>query len=809
MKRLLNSLWDTLVYYYDQLRLNRDRRLSEGGRWPLLRVFIYCLAATVLVGLGLLLFKYHTYCLLANAPEYANGDFQPDNVLDAAYYLLFTNGGQNLYAGGSHFWGAIITTLGVFLIAFLTSALTSRSERRVQRFIDGESWYRLRGHIVVFGASDYLYSIISEKTKANANELFLIVTTQDVASIRREVFSFLEKGIKRKNFVFMFGDRTSAEDLSKLSLERAKEVFVIGDSKESDDIESYRDSNNMDCTVAISEYLSSHKKGWEPSKVERITVDGVPCKIRKFTDDQNSPLLPCHVMFEYQTTFAAFQFCEIPSTIKENIDFRPFNYYDLWARKVVVLGQAGDYKYKFLDTLPTPDTDGKPQYISENSEQTVHLIIFGMTKMGIAMALQAAHVCHFPNFNSDSKDVEDRKRTRITFIDSDVDIERDYFKGRFPSMMAETRTRYMDFTKREKCENVTKKSDYEEWLGNNDYNWSGDEKGWYDIEWEFIKGRIESDPIQDFVKKSAQEKNHLVTIAICLPKSHQSIASAMYLHESVYTNCLQILSFQRRSGTIVKHLAETTVKEGETARYKSIIPFGMMDLGYDSTLEDDRRAMLISYVYDSYYSIKKVIADKKNNKLVTEGWNQTDPTLERFKEPFLDYSQDDTVYWEYPSYKVKWRSKLVSDKLSSSFNANTIATKLRGIGLSEDDCPESLTEEQLKVLEKVEHNRWNIEKMMTGFRALTDEEAKDLKKLKTDGDTHGNKQSKKEWKDKRSSLKAWPTRAHIDICSVEELHEREDEHIIALDRDQSSSIPYIVKMEKAQKEEDSNANQRK
>ena len=798
MKRLFSSLWDALVYWRDQLRLSRDRRLSEGGIWPLLRVFIYCLFATILVGLGLLVFKYHTYCLSANAPEYANGNFQPDNVFDAAYYLMFTNGGQNLYAGGSHFWGAVITTLGVFLIAFLTSALTSRSERRVQRFIDGESWYKLRGHIVVFGASDYLYSIISEKTKADAKQLFLIVTTQDVASIRREVFSFLDKGVERKNFVFMFGDRTSAEDLSKLSLEMAKEVFVIGDSKESDDIESYRDSNNMDCTVAIAEYLSSHKKGWEPSKVETTTVDGVTGMVRKFTDAEESPLLPCHVMFEYQTTFAAFQFCEIPSTIKENIDFRPFNYYDLWARKVVVLGKAGDYKYKFLDTLPASGTDKKTQYISESSDQTVHLIIFGMTKMGIAMALQAAHVCHFPNFKSDSEDVTDRKRTRITFIDSDVDIERDYFKGRFPSMMAETRTRYMDFTKREKRENEESKSDYEEWLGNDDCKWAGDEKGWYDIEWEFIKGRIESDPIQDYVKKSAENPNHIVTIAICLPKSHQSIASAMYLHESVYTNCLQILSFQRRSGTIIKHLAETTVQEGESARYKSIVPFGMMDLGYDSTLEDDRRAMLISYVYDSCYSIKKVKADKENNKLVLEGWNQTDPAFKRFKEPFLDYSQDDTAFWEYPSYKVKWRSKIVSDKLSSSFNANTIAAKLRGIGLSEEDCPESLTEEQLKVLEKVEHNRWNIEKMMTGFRALTDEEANDLKRLKTEW-ANGNENSKKEWKAKRRSLKAWPIRAHIDICSVEELHQREEGAIIALDRDQSSSIPYILKREKEEK----------
>ena len=798
MKRLFSSLWETIAYYHDQFRLSRDRRLSEGGIWPLLRVLFYCLFATILVGLGLLVFKYHAYCLMTKAPEYANGDFQPNNVFDAAYYLLFTNGGQNLFSGGSHFWGAVITTLGVFLIAYLTSALTSRSERRVQRYIDGESWYRLRGHIVIFGASDYLYSIISEKTKADTNQLFLITTTQDVAAIRREVFSFLDKGVDRKNFVFMFGDRTSTEDLSKLSLERAKEVFVIGDSKESDDIESYRDSNNMDCTVAIGEYLSSRKKRQESSIVETITIDGIKGKIRIFKDDLNSPLLPCHVMFEYQTTFAAFQFCEIPSSIKENIDFRPFNYYDLWARKVMVLGQAGEFKYKFLDTLPTLDANGKPQYISENSEQTVHLLILGMTKMGIAMALQAAHVCHFPNFRSDNKDVKDRKRTRITFIDSDVDIERDYFKGRFPSMMSETRTRFMDFTNRGRCEKEETQKDYQAWVNNPDYSWSGDENGWYDIEWEFIKGRIESDPIQDFIKKSAMDKNRIVTIAICLPKSHQSIASAMYLPESVYTHCLQILTFQRRSGTIVKHLAETTVQQGETARYKAIVPFGMMDLGYDSTLEDDRRAMMISYVYDSAYSVKEAKVDDTGKQLSPVGWDQADPSLSRLDQPFLEYSQDDdTVYCEYPNYRVKWRTKFVYDKLSSSFNANTIASKLRGIKLSEEGCSVSFSEEQLKVLERVEHNRWNIEKMLTGFRALTLEEAKGMKALMNDWKTKANQKSEKEWSKKRKEYKSWPTRAHLDICSVEELHEREQKQIIALDRDQSAAIPHILNREKA------------
>ena len=132
-----------------------------------------------------------SYLNATSTPDYAQGSFKPKNIIDAAYYLLITNGGQNFFEG-SHLWGALITSVGIFLIAFLTSALTSLMERRSERYLSGESVYRMKNHIVIFGASDYLYSIIREKTKGRETgfwnkviaffrpQRFLIVTTKDV-----------------------------------------------------------------------------------------------------------------------------------------------------------------------------------------------------------------------------------------------------------------------------------------------------------------------------------------------------------------------------------------------------------------------------------------------------------------------------------------------------------------------------------------------------------------------------------------------------------------------------------------------------
>ena len=812
---------ECFLFCIDQYRLFRDRRLAEGGIWTILRVFIPCILSTLIVAL-ILCQIFGTICLnkISNLPDYANNAFHPDNVFDAAYYLLFTNGGQNLFGDKvGHFLSAGLTTVGIVLIAFLTSAMTSRSERKAQRYIDGESHYRMRKHIVIIGASDYIYSIIAEKSgeqqkakrKKRSRQKYLIVTSQNVAAVRREVLSFLDEGIRKNNFVFNYGDRTSKMDISKLSLERAKEVFIIGDSKETDDIESYRDSNNMDCIVEIGQYL--YKNPLVPDEkivTKTVEFEGETAEYEIVKTRKRYEPLKCHVMFEYQTTFAAFQFCEIPDYLKHYISFMPFNYYDLWARKVIVAGHAdADIKYKFLDTIKEPDNDKPGKYITKKSDKTVHLIILGMTKMGVAMALQAAHSCHYPNFKSDDPDNTTKKRTRITFVDSNADIEKDYFKGRFSCMMDETRTRYMDFID---------SKDYDIWKTDENYKWEGDKKGRFDIEWDFIKGRIESDEVQDYIEKSAKDKNHIVSIAVCLPKSHQSIAAAMYMPESVYNNCLQVLVYQRRSGTIVKHLAGTEVEGNNSLRYKRMIPFGMMDSGYDSSLDNDTRAMLISYIYDSCYAYDKLKIETTIDKDGTTGTKikpeqfeeGCDIELKRFLE--LDFKTDspfdkDVIYRNYPSnkkrpgYELRWREKYVMDKMSSAFNANSIDAKLRSIGLDESNCIKGFSKKQLDTLVRIEHNRWNIEKMLTGFRTLSDKEMKLMSKLWSsfNNDKQSDKKRKTdeaEWKEKRKLLKDWPSRAHLDICSVEELAKREKQSVIKMDEKMSKAIPYILETEK-------------
>lgn len=111
--------------------------------------------------------------------------------------------------------------------------------------------------------------------------------------------------------------------------------------------------------------------------------------------------------------------------------FTPFNFYEIWARRVLVKCSAesnGTIHYFPLDRGG----------ISENSENYVHLVIIGMTRMGIALAIEAAHIAHFPNFKTH------RKKTRITFIDREARREMDFFMGRYRHLFDLSEARFMD-----------------------------------------------------------------------------------------------------------------------------------------------------------------------------------------------------------------------------------------------------------------------------------------------------------------------------------------------------------------------------
>ena len=63
-------------------------------------------------------------------------------------------------------------------------------------------------------------------------------------------------------------------------------------------------------------------------------------------------------------------------------------------------------------------------------------------------------------------------------------------------------------------------------------------------------------------------------------------------------------------------------------------------------------------------------------------------------------------------------------RLSSIYNAMTIPSKMRSIGLCEDDWDKfyDISQQDIEILAQVEHNRWCVEELILDFRPCTDEE---------------------------------------------------------------------------------------
>ena len=609
-------------------------------------------------------------------------EFDKENWWRLYYYFsdpgvqaeLMTNNNLPKYVG------LIMSTLGaIFLSGLLISTITNMFERKSDRWRLGFSYYKLEDHIVIIGSDQMVHGLVNQLCEEQNNNI-VVMTSADVEQMRNSLHASLKNKKDKKRIIVNYGQRDSENYLSKINIAHAKEVYILGDTSEFDDIESFHDSLNVQCVTLIA------------NQCKRCGRKG----------------LPCHVLFDYKTTYHVFQYADLGPEITEHIDFHPFNFYDFWARKVFVVGASKneDITYKPLDYIPITDRE---------SDKYVHLIVLGMSKMGQAMALQAAHIAHFPNYR--------KRKTKITFIDRNGKVEMGEFKQKCGELFKVSRSTYIDADawaeaeeRRIDGEAPIEKERYITTTGLVDeYKHlveEGDtDKDFIDIEWQFIKGDDHNPIVQELLKQYAKDDDAMITVAICLNLTHISLRSAMYLPKEYYEKDIPILVQQRKTSTIASTLNGKGFDKEKRKKllYKNITPFGMVydcyDLHIVSSVETCKR---ISSVYDYYFK------------------NGTTPTYIKPKEA-------DEV----------WKSKIITKRWSNIFAAASIPTKLRCIGskwsINNNCFLENLTNDQIELLAEIEHNRWNVEELLLGYRPVKKEE---------DNDIFANRSKKQEYKEK-------------------------------------------------------------
>jgi hypothetical protein len=483
------------------------------------------------------------------------------------YFFSFINPGSTRNSPESGFdkiWIHVIGISGmIFLSGLLISMFNNILQNRIDKVKNGQVFYKFNRHVIIIGYDKMAVGLISQICEKYGNDPVEIVlqTTRKVPDVRHEIRALLPAKIENR-VTIVLGSRTADEDLAKLRPEHCREIFLLGETDEYD-----HDSVNIECLKQIGTILKRNETA--PKR--------------------------CHVLFEYQSTYAVFQRQDIPD-IKDCIDFVPFNFYECWAQKVLVSG-----KYPFLDREP----------LTADSDKHIHFVVLGMSRMGVAMGIQAMHLCHFPNF------VTKGIKTRITFIDENADREMNFLKGRYPHLFNEIDYFYQDVKTQTQWDNTKSK------------------KKFTDIELEFIKGRAEHPDIQKMLGEWAKTENKLLTIAVCFNQPPVAIATGLYLPEEVYTRKISVFVRQETSDCTLSLLSQSV-------KYRHIQSFGTLDQAYDLETADDVLPMMVNYAYSYFFNLEPLrkLPDAFPEREMKNQWHELPTSLKwsnRFNANMLEF----------------------------------------------------------------------------------------------------------------------------------------------------------------------------
>lgn len=545
-------------------------------------------------------------------------------------------------------------------------------------------------YAVVIGANEVAPSVIKnllkhEDEKKNSlnyahekeNKYVILQTCSEIEEVRQTLKAYLTE--EEYDHVIISSDiRYSYEGLKALHLEGASEIYVLGENTTIDGGETYHDTMNMRCVNMIADILGERE---EDKKV-------------------------CKVLFEYQTTFSVFQFSDVPNSVHNAMRFIPFNRYESWARRVMVDNKAlalvdentehSNHNDNAITYTPLDGFEG----IKYNGEQRVHFIVVGMSKMGVAMGTQALFQAHYPNYVRDNN-----LKSRITFIDANAEQEMQFFRGRYATLFELARHRYLDA---KDCKDDQLNSDYQ-WIDpmlDSKTKWkhlSADGANFLDVEIEFVKGELESEGVREYLRQVTADKNSKVTIAICLPLTHQSVAAALYMPLEVYDNVQEIWVYQREAADIITNLehARETNK-----RYEKLRPFGMLYGEYIDSRTHYLKALLVNAVYDMYG---------------------------KYKNAYLDMGMPDT----YKGLSDSWNDLSVAQQWSNKYFVDSMHQKLRCMCGDDNDNGS---------MARCEHNRWNVQQLLMGFAPADELKLKEFAQLESNKKTEVARNARDRWR---------------------------------------------------------------
>lgn len=720
----------------NDFKLFIDRALSHNIRRQIL---ILLITLVILLGVSSLLLLCSRTAWMGFCKK---NDFSP--FLLPLYLLIDPNALNSIYLGGQEGWMLFACTLiyvfgMVVCSGMLIGVITNYIGNRVYDYRNGLQHYVKSGHCVIMGYDDMVPSIIKEIFFKMPNADVVVMSAWNAKIVTEKLRRSVARNEMKRIFV-SYGHRTVKDNYKEICLEAAEKIYVVGNRTRPD-----HDAINVECIDSICTYLRETQSEHKP---QRITC-----------------------VFEDLDTYAAFKTTEIFADIRKmGIDFIPYNFYAGWARQVFVKRSYKEKNNPDKEIMyPSVYGDG----ITPDDKKYVHLVFVGTTNFSVAFAMEAAHLLHFPN-----NEKNNALRTRITFIEKKADEEMMIFATRNRHFFEVQPYRFKDMTKDNGSFKVREaqeehKKDLLSPIG---------EHGFLDVEFEFIKGDVYSADVQRLIRRWAEDKEHqYLSLFLAMSNQRDNFIMGMNMPDEVYDNAVPVFIRQDRADDFVTNLREADanlktedggevqyysvkgdklIGQARKGRYANIYPFGMDDMAYFTDEDAFNQAKLINYLYC------------KNDNY-------------RFPDTMVLSAISDNAIWEEAD--EEWGKLRVSERWSNLYAAYSMRCKLDSLramrGLDKNDFSQDrnpLSPEEIDVIARVEHNRWNVEKLLMGYRMA-----------KPNEDKYNYKQYAKEWKSNKKNFFI-----HHDIRPFDDL-----DGVQQMDREIAEYIPWILTMaEKKAKE---------
>ena len=520
--------------------------------------------------------------------------------------------------------------------------------------------------------------------------------------------------------ILIIGNHPIIADLTRQYVQRGDEFEKLAEEEELAKIDS--------TTLKEVAILADFKKDPMEADNEAMAILLQVAAIYSPEHNDGKRLL-CHLLLRSQSLLYMIRLEGFRQEIDTRLEVNPFTMEDQWSQ-TIALG---------LDREP----------ITIQSEKTVHLVIFGMSSVAEQVAINAAHVCHYPNYTKKGHSL----RTRITVIDKYAFEESQEWIQRYRHLFENCFYRYVDTKRRPAVTNTSRPT-------------HKDRGDFVDIEWEFVSGSPYDNLVKNKISQWATSSSQLLTIVFADNDIEKEINDAQYLPEEVVSYKIPVYVYMQNDEAFrqIKHSGSTSY----------FIPFGMVNHGYDVNIPLIKMAKNVNYIYECCYT---------ENIMSWDGHIRFSVEIDKKeREKF-------------------WKGKSAVKRMSNIYNAMTIGIKMRSMGFEENDWDKfyELSQEDIELLAEVEHNRWSVEELILGFRPCTDDE---LEEIANSIETHNQKRiemgndavkDEKTLKDKYKEDR----KIHYDLRAYSELcPDGTGKPVQVYDRCLSACIPLIAKESK-------------